>query len=173
MEMRMRFKTAILAGWMLLAASGQASAHPGHAHGSKPTPAQAAPATPLDASGTASAFSTALARGDTAAALSFLAENVVIYESGGQESSRDEYASHHLPLDIAFLAGMKIQVLDRKQGGSGDVAWVITRSRFTGTYKGKPVDSYSTESLVLERSAPGWKIVHVHWSSHPVEPKAS
>jgi ketosteroid isomerase-like protein len=174
METRMRFTTAIAAAWILLAASGQASAHPGHAHGSKPPPPVAAPpATPLDAPGTASAFSAALAKGDTSAVLSFLAENVVIYESGGQESSRDEYASHHLPLDIAFMAGMKVQVLDRKQGGSGDVAWVITRSRFTGTYKGKAVDSYSTESLVLQQSPQGWKIVHVHWSSQPVEPKAS
>ena len=169
----MRFTSTIGAACLWLAVNGSAAAHPGHSHG-QPRPASPAAApVAADAAGTASAFAAALAKGDTATALSLLAENVVIYESGGQESSRQEYAASHLPLDIAFLAGMKIEVLERKQGGNGDVAWVITRSRLTGSYKGKAVDSYSTETLVLQRSPQGWRIVHVHWSSQPVEPKAS
>jgi ketosteroid isomerase-like protein len=168
--MRLKLMSVIC---LLLAVSAPASAHPGHAHGPAPAAAPAPAPVALDALGTANAFSTALTKGDKATALSLLAENVVIYESGGQESSRDEYAARHLPLDMAFLAGMKIQVLDRKQGGDGDVVWVITRSRFTGSHKGKAVDLYSTETLVLQHSAQGWRIVHVHWSSQPVEPKAS
>ena len=171
----MQVVSAFWLSFLLLGLAAPALAHPG-AHPPRPTQAAApspAPTGPLDAMGTADAFAAALAKGDTARVLALLSDNVIIYESGGQESSREEYASHHLPLDVAFMAGMKTQLLDRKHGGNGDLAWVVTRSRFTGVYKGKAVDVYSTESLVLQRSAEGWKIVHVHWSSQPAEEKAA
>lgn len=46
-------------------------------------------------------FHAALSTGDNAKALSLLAVDAVILESGGIES-RAEYVSHHLPEDIAF-----------------------------------------------------------------------
>lgn len=126
---------------------------------------------PMDPAATATAFSAALAAGDEAAVKEMLAPDVLIYEAGGQESSRDEYTAHHMKGDMAFLAGAKAQVLDRKHGTSGDLAWVATRSRITGTHKEQPFDLYSTESLVLKRAAGGWRIVHVQWSSRPAQPK--
>lgn len=125
----------------------------------------------MDPLGTANAFHTALASGDEATVKSLLAPDVLIYESGGQESSRDEYTSHHMKGDMAFLAASQIQVIERKHGVNDDLAWVATRSRITGTHKDKPVDIYSTESLVLKRMPGGWRVVHIHWSSKPVEPK--
>jgi ketosteroid isomerase-like protein len=124
-----------------------------------------------DAIGTADAFDRAIAQGDTAAALALLAPDVLIYESGGQEASRDDYAAHHLPADIAFMAQMRRQVLDRRHGESGDLAWVATRRRLTGTYKGKPLDLLSTETLLLQRQAGAWRIAHIQWSSQPAGPK--
>ena len=133
-----------------------------------PAPAKDA----MDPTGTADAFAAALGAGDEATVKLLLAPDVLIYESGGQESSRDEYAAHHMKADMAFLAKAQVQVIDRRHGTSGDLAWVATRSRTTGTYKDKPVDFYGTESLVLRRDPGGWRIVHVQWSSQPVEPKA-
>ena len=126
----------------------------------------------MDPAGTADALAAALAAGDEATVKSLLAPDVLIYESGGQESSRDEYAAHHMKADMAFLAKARVQVIDRRDGTSGDLAWVATRTRTTGTYKDKPVDIYGTESLVLKRDPGGWRIVHLQWSSRPVEPKA-
>lgn len=126
----------------------------------------------LDPVGVATAFSAALAAGDEATVKALLAPDVLIYESGGQEGSLAEYADHHMKADMAFLAHAKSQVLDRKHGNSGELAWVATRTRVTGTYKDKPLDLYSTESLVLKRAPGGWRIVHVQWSSRPVEAKA-
>ena len=125
-----------------------------------------------DPAATASAFSAALAAGDEATVKALLAPDVLIYESGGQEASRDEYGAHHMKADMAFLGAAQVKVLDRKSGASGDLAWVATRSRITGTHKDKPFDLYSTESLVLKRAPDGWRIVHVQWSSSPAEPKA-
>lgn len=115
----------------------------------------------------AEAFERALASGDAAAASALLAPDVLIYESGGQETSRDEYASAHMKGDMAFLGASKREVLSRAEGGDGDTAWVSTRSRITGRHRDKDVDILSTETLVLKHSAGGWRIVHIHWSSRP------
>jgi ketosteroid isomerase-like protein len=121
---------------------------------------------------TADAFDRAITTGDEKQVLAMLAPDVLIYESGGQEASRDEYAASHLKADIAFMAQMQRKVLGRKQGAAGELAWVATRSRVSGTYKDKPVDMFSTETLVLKQQADGWRIVHIQWSSQPATPKA-
>jgi ketosteroid isomerase-like protein len=126
----------------------------------------------MDAPGTAAAFATGLAAGDEATVKSLLAPDVLIYESGGQEASLAEYAAHHMKADMEFLTQAKSQVLDRKHDNSGDLAWVATRTRVTGTYKDKPLDLYSTETLVLKRGPGGWRIVHIQWSSRSAETKA-
>lgn len=131
------------------------------------TPVTAKTAMPMDAVAAASAFAVALQSGDEGVIRSLLAPEVLIYEAGSQESSRDEYMSHHMREDMSFLAGMQIHLIDRKQASSGDFAWVATRSRLTGSYRSRPLDLYSTESLVLKRTPAGWRIVHIHWSSAP------
>jgi ketosteroid isomerase-like protein len=119
----------------------------------------------------AEAFDNAIASGDEAQAKELLAPDVLIYEAGGQETSRDEYASHHMKGDMAFMAKVKSTVLDRKSGTAGDLAWVATRRQMTGMHKDKPLDIFSTETLVLKHESAGWRIVHIQWSSRPVKPK--
>jgi len=59
--------------------------------------------------------------------------------------------------------------ISRRAGqAAGNLAWVASEGRATGTYKGKAIDSVTTESMVLRRSGAGWKIVHIHWSSAAV-----
>ena len=118
------------------------------------------------------AFEAAIVKGDEAAAKLLLAPDVLIYESGGQESSRDEYAAHHMKGDMAFLAGSKREVLSRAEGGDDRHAWVSTRSRITGRHKDKDIDVFSTETLMLKNTPQGWRIVHIHWSSQPAQRKA-
>ena len=47
----------------------------------------------------------------------------------------------------------------------GNIAWITSEVRTTGTYKGKAVDRRTVETMVLRRAKAGWKIVHIHWSS--------
>ena len=116
---------------------------------------------------TVDAFEAAIVKGDETTAKKLLAPDVLIYESGGQETSRDEYAAHHMKGDMAFLAGSKREVLSRASGGDDQHAWVTTRSRITGRHKDKDVDILSTESMLLKNTSEGWRIVHIHWSSRP------
>ena len=116
---------------------------------------------------TADAFSDAIARGDLPAARALLMPGVLIFESGDAERSADEYSRHHLPSDIEFMAGMKIEQLSRNSGGDQTTSWVATKSRMRGHFKAKAVDLDSTETLVLTLTSAGWRIAHIHWSSSP------
>lgn len=133
-----------------------------HRAPSTPPPTAASPATPEAA---VDAFFAALKAGDRQAALARLAPEVVIFEQGGAEMSREEYAGHHLDADMKYLAAIETRVLDRRAGGDAEHAWVLTRSETSGTVEGKAVSSRGVETMVLERRSDGWKVVHIHWSS--------
>lgn len=111
------------------------------------------------------AFSKALATGNTREVLRRLAPDVLIYESGHQETSRDEYAAAHMKGDMDFLGRARIERLERRSNGSPYIAWVTSRVRIRAESKGKPVDAVSTETMVLTREDDGWRIRHIHWSS--------
>src|SRR5687767_1734260 len=54
------------------------------------------------AAATVDAFHAALGRGDTRSAVALLADDALIFEGGGVERTKQEYASHHLAADAAF-----------------------------------------------------------------------
>lgn len=111
------------------------------------------------------AFHAALAKGDAATAAALLAEDVLIYEGGHAERSRTEYASHHFGADAAYAAAVPAKLTQRSGVVEGGVAWVTSESRATGKYRDKPVDRVTTETMILRKTADGWRIAHIHWSS--------
>ena len=110
-------------------------------------------------------FSDALGSGDKATVMNLLADDVLIYESGGAETSLEEYASHHLNADMKYLSGLDKELISQESFVQGDLTIITSISELTGTYRDKPVDSKSAESLVMKRTDNRWKIVHIHWSS--------
>jgi ketosteroid isomerase-like protein len=112
-------------------------------------------------------FSAALKAGDLEQAGALLAPDVLILESGGAERSRDEYLAIHARSDAAFLKDARMQLAHRTARVRGDLAWVGSESELRATGKRGPVTLLSTETMVLERSPEGWRIVHIHWSSQP------
>jgi ketosteroid isomerase-like protein len=143
------------------------SAHP-VAHKTVPAPAKAQPSVPAATStavDTVLDFHAALARGDTDTALALMAENALIFESGGVERSRAEYAGHHLKADAEFSAAVRRTLVDRSSGADGNTAWVMSVEKVTGTYRNRTVNSRSVETILLRRIDRQWRIVHIHWSS--------
>lgn len=154
------FGVACLAG--LAALSFPAVAHgPGKpATDQRPLPTSArAPAAIVDA------FHAALARGDTKAAAALLAEDAVIFEEGGVERSKAEYAEHHLPADAEFSKAATTTLSHRTGRSDGTFAWIASEGRTTGTFRGRAVNRVTTETMLLRRVGRTWKIVHIHWSS--------
>lgn len=133
-----------------------------------PVPAAQTLALPAEARAPAAVvdkFHDALRRGDTASAAGLLADNALIFEEGGAERSKQEYASHHLGADAAFSQAIAGRITGRRGMAAGDMAWIASEGRITGAYKGKAVDRITTETMVLRRSGKAWRIVHIHWSS--------
>jgi ketosteroid isomerase-like protein/mono/diheme cytochrome c family protein len=139
---------------------GASAAHT-HADGTQQT-REAPPGSPVRA---VQALHAAMSAGDAKRVQDALDPKVLIMEGGNVERSRAEYAGHHLPADLKFMQAVDYK-LERQTGDTvGDLAWVASEARLSGTREGKPVDLVSTESLVLKKAAGGWKVVHVHWSS--------
>lgn len=115
------------------------------------------------------AFHSALAKGDLVGAKALLGEDALIYESGGVERGKAEYASHHLPADAEFTAATTRTVGRRTGHASAGMAWIATESKVTGTFKERPINSASIETMILRRDPEGWRIAHIHWSSATVK----
>lgn len=113
----------------------------------------------------AAQLANAIAIGDVNSLRSIVAGDVLIFESGGMESSLTEYEGHHMPADMAFMKAMRREVISQQVIDLGDSATVITRSRVYGMYQGREFDLNSTETLLMKRVNEQWKIVHIHWSS--------
>ena len=125
----------------------------------------AEPSPIAEAAAIVEAFHAALAKGDTGAALGLLDDDVTIFEQGWVERSKAEYASHHLQSDAEFSRFVTSKQTAQSGAVVGDLAYVTTESTVTGKYKDKDVDLVSIETMVLKRAEPGWRIVHIHWSS--------
>lgn len=114
---------------------------------------------------TVSKFHEALANGDRAAAMSLLAPDAQILETGHRQT-REEYEGEHLAADIEFakaVPGDRGAMIVRQEGS---IAWTSAPSRSTGKFRGKDVDSESAELMVLAKTENGWRIRAIHWSSH-------
>lgn len=116
---------------------------------------------------TVHSYHDALARGDAAGAMRLLAPDALILESGGLET-RADYEGHHLPGDIAFAKAVPSQRTGSTVVVAGDVAWVAGTSKTTGTYWERAINSAGAELMVLSRTADGWRIRAIHWSSRNI-----
>jgi ketosteroid isomerase-like protein len=109
-------------------------------------------------------FHRALESGDSARVMSLLASDASVLESGSIES-RGEYRSHHLAADIEFARSVKSVRESLNVRVAGDAAWTAGTSSTQGEFRGRSINSVGAESMILTKSASGWKIRSIHWSS--------
>jgi ketosteroid isomerase-like protein len=125
---------------------------------------------PVDA---VDAFHQALKRKDTAAALSLLDRELVVFEFGVVDPTAEAYAFQHLPLDIDAAAVSTWTIQSRRVGGEGDIRYVLTTYHVTGKQPdGTPVDLTTLETMILRRTSGLFRIVHMHWSTNDVKYQA-
>jgi ketosteroid isomerase-like protein len=150
---RIAFGAAMLAALLVSPLSAQKPSNAGVSAAARP------------AAATVDAFHAALRRGDTKRAAALLGDQVLIFEGGGVERSKAEYAAHHLAADAEFSQAVPSQVTRRAGESDGITAWIASEGRFSGTFHGRKLDRVTAETMVLRRVGHAWKIVHIHWSS--------
>ena len=109
-------------------------------------------------------YEAALSAGDSAKAVSLLAEDLMVLEAGSIET-RADYLAHHLGADIKASAGPKGERTVVKVSVVGDAAYVITKTIRPGTGAQGSTGSELAELMVLSKTSAGWKIRAIHWSS--------
>ena len=111
-----------------------------------------------------SRFHTALTSGNAAGAMAVVGADAVFLEAGSVET-RAEYEKNHLPADIEFEKEVPMKRSALRVVVSGDAAWTTCTTELKGTFQGRAIDSIGTEMMVLSRTAGGWQIRAVSWSS--------
>jgi ketosteroid isomerase-like protein len=120
-----------------------------------------------DVTATLDTFYGAMKSGDSAKAMSMIAQDAQFVESGRLET-RDEYEKNHLPLDINFEKQVSGKRGPLRIRINGDTAWVIASTEFVGTFDGRDLAFVSRQLAVLTREDAGWRIQSIHWSSMPL-----
>ncbi|MEX0645114.1 MAG: DUF2231 domain-containing protein [Parvularculaceae bacterium] len=133
---------------------------------SAPAPADVGALAPRE---TVAAFHAALANGDAATVEALVAPDAIIAESGGAERSFAEYAGHHMAADMEFSKAMTSTLVNQAEEVADDVAWVISEWTQHGEFRGRNIHSRTMETMALRRTAPGWRIAHIHWSSAEIK----
>ena len=129
-----------------------------------PGSSRSAPGDSADVANVVNAYHRALRSGDSTAALTLLASDAVVLESGGLET-REEYRTHHLKADMQFAQAVPGQSGAVRVKVRGDVAWAWSTSSTQGRFRGRQINSVGAELMVLTRTSAGWKISAIHWSS--------
>jgi uncharacterized protein (TIGR02246 family) len=112
-------------------------------------------------------YHAALAAGDSARAVSLLADDVVILESGALET-RAQYLGHHLGADMKASQGSKGVRTIVKVTVIGDAAYVVSKTVTPPTGAAGSAGSEMAELMVVAKTGGAWKIKAVHWSSRRV-----
>lgn len=167
-------------GLLALGPNAHAYAHAHDGAAAAGTDAHTSTGTPADVDGrhaamrqsfvaVADAFSDALKAGDLERVGDFLAEDVLILESGGSERTREEYLHGHAGHDAAFMKDAQVRLLHRTVRTSDHMVWIGSEREVHATRDGEPMALLSAETLVFGDTPKGWKIVHIHWSSRPLK----
>lgn len=107
---------------------------------------------------------TAIVENDSERAGEILHDDVTILEGGGMET-KSEYLSHHFHSDGKFLSAMNREEVSQEISVEGNMAWVTSKTKMTGTYSGRDIDLSSLELAVLKKENGMWRVIALHWSS--------
>ncbi len=127
--------------------------------------AQAARADSVAAVGAVEQFHAAIGAADSVRAVSWLADDVMIMESGVIQT-RSDYLGGHLRADMKGGQGSKSERTVMKVSIVGNAAYVVAKTVTPPSGAPGSTGSESAELMVLSSTTGGWKIRAIHWSSH-------
>ncbi|UHQ19071.1 nuclear transport factor 2 family protein [Lysobacter sp. KIS68-7] len=110
-------------------------------------------------------FMSALVNGQFDTARQLMTPEAVVMSNGQVLGLRDVYIDGAARGDSTALRSVQRELVRRDVRGSNDVAWILSEKRLrpmAATANG-PSETV-IETMVLARTASGWKITHIHWS---------
>lgn len=119
---------------------------------------------------TVDAFHQALRHQKADEALGLLDPQVIIFEQGFITDGADAFRNGSLNDAMGFEAQTSARILHRETFAGDALAWVMSTVLTSGIIDGQRVDWLGTETAVLRRQGADWRIQHLHWSSHVLEP---
>ena len=112
------------------------------------------------------AFMAAMAGGQFETARQLMTPDAMVMANGVVLGPRDAYIDGAAKQIAAALQNSKRELLHRKVDAGPNVAWVLSEKLVKPSKQGVPAEVL-TETMLLARTAQGWKVAHVHWSTRP------
>ncbi|MDR7133922.1 ketosteroid isomerase-like protein [Lysobacter niastensis] len=158
---------------LLLASSlALASVVAGTAFAKSPEPSAPSPAAQADVQRSPAAneavqvvdtFLTALAGGRLEAARQLMTPDAMVLANGHVLGDRDTYINGAAKGDAVALGTVEHKLLRRDVKAGANLGWVVSESSLRYPNNASAVE-VMTETMLLTRTADGWKITHIHWS---------
>jgi ketosteroid isomerase-like protein len=119
-----------------------------------------------DAVQVVNAFMGELINGQLDAARQLMTPDAVLIANGNVLGQRDEYIDGAAKADAAALKSVQRELLrrDARVGPAADVALVLSEKRLRALGATQGPSEVVVETILLVKTASGWKITHVHWS---------
>jgi hypothetical protein len=111
-------------------------------------------------------FMTALANGQLEAARQAMTSNAVVIANGTVLGTRDGYIDGAAKADAAAMKSVRSRELVNRDAQVGaQLGWIVSEKRMVGEGAGQLRAMVLTETFLLTKTASGWKISGIHWSS--------
>ena len=110
------------------------------------------------------AFAAAIVAGQLDAARQFMAPDAVVVANGQILGNRDAYIDGAARSDAAALRTVDRDVLRREVSAGPDFGYVVSEKRMRVPGNTKGPSEVVVETMLIARTAAGWKITHIHWS---------
>lgn len=123
---------------------------------------EAAPASALQSS--REAYDRAFLARDIPALSRILAEDVVLYEQGGQNIGREDVLTNHLEPELRSFQELSANYSDVSVREAGDMALVTRLFSIKGKRQGRPfsIRGSETQGWILRQGR--WELMHIHLS---------
>ena len=110
-------------------------------------------------------FMGALASGQLENARQLMTPDAAVIANGHVLGNRDSYINGAAKGDATALASVQRELLRRDVKAGPNVGWVLSEKRLSAPGAGKDAPGeVVTETMLVAKTAQGWKITHIHWS---------
>lgn len=92
-------------------------------------------------------------------------DSVVVFEGGAANRGWARYRDDHLVPELEALSDRRLVFEDIRVRRAGGTAWATFRFTLEAVHEGERVSASGIGTMVLQRSAGRWRVIHSHTST--------